>query len=201
MRPGGTSGTISLIFWGEWRLPLRQQVRVKNYESDRVNRMALDLETLRTAIEAYLDSSGLSVFHGYGSVVDTLNQVVWDTERRPEFREFVECARKSGAKIVTFYYRSFSLDQIDSALDQLEDSNLSREEKRNFETRLRQLQAYEGFTCSVELSFSVDGQVYSFEQHTDWYEALNDILAELDDATAEDEDENDGTLGGYFSKN
>ncbi len=103
-------------------------------------------------------------------------------------------------KIVTFYYRSFSLDQIDSALDQLEDTNLTREEKRSFETRLRQLQAYEGFTCAVELSFSVDGQVYSFELHTDWYEALNDILAELD-AASEEEEEDDGTLGGYFSKN
>jgi len=162
--------------------------------------MALDLETLRTAIEAYLDSSGLAIFHGYGNVMDTLNQAIWDTERHPDFREFVECARKAGSKIVTFYYRSFSLDQIDSALDQLEDSDLTREEKRNFETRLRQLQAYEGFTCSVELSFSIDGQVYSFELHTDWYEALNDILAELE-AASEEEEEDDDSLGGYFSKN
>ncbi|MBV8828378.1 MAG: hypothetical protein JO108_04045 [Acidobacteriaceae bacterium] len=163
--------------------------------------MALDLETLRTSIEAYLDSSGLSVFHGYGNPVDALNHMLWDTERRPDFREFVECARKAGSKIISFYYRSFSLDQIDSALDQLEDTNLTREEKRNFETRLRQLQAYEGFTCSVELSFSVEAQIYSFELHTDWYEALNDILAELDAATEEEDEDDEDTLGGYFSKN
>ncbi len=95
--------------------------------------------------------------------------------------------RKAGAKIMIFSYRAFSLDQIDEALDQLEDSSLSREEKRGFENRLRQLQGYEGFTCSLELSFSIESDVYTFELHTDWYAAMNQILAELDALTDEEE--------------
>ena len=62
------------------------------------------------------------------------------------------------------------------------------------------MQAYEGFTCSVELSFALDAQVYLFELHTDWYKSMNDILAELDMATEEDSGDDD-PLGGYFSKN
>ena len=161
--------------------------------------MALDLETLRTEIQGQLDGSDFSVFHGYHNVMDALNQVSWDSERHPDFREFLTCARKANAKVIIFYHRTFSLDQIDGALDQLEDSDFTRDEKRSFETRLRQLQAYEGFTCSVELSFALNSQVYMFEVHTDWYDALNDILAELDVATEEQQD--DGTLGGYFSNN
>ncbi len=163
--------------------------------------MALDLETLRKEVEMFLNESRTPVFHGYHRVLDALNQVSWDVEKHPDFREFIDAGRKAGAKIIVFSHRAFSLDQIDEALDQLEDSNLTREEKRNFETRLRQLQAYEGFTCSLELSFSLDGQIYLYELYTDWYQAMNDILAELDAFVDVEEEGGDNTLGGYFSKN
>lgn len=162
--------------------------------------MALDLETLRAEIKSYLDDSGIAVFYGYRRPLDPSNDVYWDTDGHPSFTEFLSSGQKAGAKLFVFHHQAFSLDQIDEALDELEDSDLSHEEKRNFETRLRQLQAYEGFTCSLELSFSVDGQVYIYEMHTEWYQALNDILAELE-TVAEEQEEDDGTLGGYFSKN
>jgi hypothetical protein len=163
--------------------------------------MALDLETLRVEMQAYLDDAGIAVFHGYHRMSDTLNQVIWDTEQHPDFKEFLATASKAGAALIVFHHQPFSLDQIDQALDQLEDTDFTREEKRGFENRLRQLQAYEGFTCAIELSFCVDGRIYLYELHTEWFEALTDILAELDAATENEEQEDDGTLGGYFSKN
>lgn len=165
-----------------------------------MKRMALDLESLKAEIQTYLEASGIPVFFGYHRALDTLTQVAWDVESHPDFREFVATGRKAGAKLLVFTSLAFSLDQIDEALEQLDASDLTREEKRNFETRLRQLQAYEGFTCSVELSFAVDSQVFLFGLHTDWYKSLNDILAELDIATDEDPGDDD-PLGGYFSKN
>jgi hypothetical protein len=104
-------------------------------------------------------------------------------------------------KIIVFNHQAFSLDQIDEALEQLDETDFTREEKRNYETRLRQLQGYEGFTCSLELSFSLDGRIYVYELHTDWYETLNNILAELDTAIEEAEEEDEGPIGGYFSNN
>jgi hypothetical protein len=162
--------------------------------------MALDLESLRAEIQTYLDESDIPVFFGYPRSLDPMTQIAWDIESHPDFREFIASGRKAGAKLIVFTHVAFSLDQIDEALEQLEGSDLTREEKRNFETRLRQLQAYEGFTCSVELSFTLDSQVYLFELHTDWYKSMNDILAELDMATEEDSGDDD-PLGGYFSKN
>lgn len=162
--------------------------------------MALDLETLRTEMQAHLTELGVPVFYGYHRMPDTLNQVAWDVEGHGDFREFLSTAQKAGAKLIVFHHQAFSLDQIDEALDQLEESDFSRDEKRNLEARLRQLRAYEGFTCSVELSFSVDGLIYLYELHTEWYDALAEILAELDAATEEEEEDN-GTLGGYFSNN
>jgi hypothetical protein len=166
--------------------------------------MAIDLEQMRVDVEAYLEKMNWPVFHGYHRMVDALVQVNWDTNRHPDFREFVECAKKAGAKLIVFYYDSFSQDKIDEALDQLEVCDLTREEKRSYESRLRSLQAYEGFTSTLHLSFALDGRMFLFDLRADWYEALDDILMDLDVASAdlEEEEGSDGPVGGgYFSNN
>jgi hypothetical protein len=159
--------------------------------------MALDLETLRKEMQAHLEKSAMPIFFGYHRMLDSLIQVSWDTEGHPDFREFLETAHKSGAKLVVFNQEAFQLDQIDEALEQLETADFTREEKRHFETRLKQMQAYEGFT-------SLEGRLYLFELRTDWYDSLRDLLSELDLATDPftDEEEEEGPIGGnYFSNN
>ena len=168
---------------------------------DSLKRMPQDLEKLRSEMETYLQQSSLTIFYGSHRVLDTLAQVSWDTERYANFQQFVDAARSVGVKLMIFTQQSFSLDQIDGALDQLEECDFTREEKRQYESRLRQLQSYEGFTSSLELSFVLDGRVYSFEAHTDWYEAFTDVLGELDAATGVEDVSEDGPLGGYFSNN
>src|SRR5258707_541643 len=175
---------------------------VRSFEFATVeNGMALDLESLRTEIEARLEQNGLPVFYGYHRMLDTLAQVSWDTERHPDFREFLEAARGADAKLLVFNYDAFSLSRIDEALEELEECDFPREEKRNYEARLRQLEAYEGFTCSLQLSFSLESRVYIFELHTEWFDALTGVLGELDTALEEHEDEEEGPLGRYFSNN
>ena len=164
--------------------------------------MAQDLEKLRSEMETYLQQSGITVFYGSHRMLDALLHVSWDRARHADFREFVDAARSAGAKLIVFNQQAFALDQIDAALDQLEECDFTREEKRQYESRLRQLQGYEGFTSSLELTFVLDGRVYSFEVRTDWYEAFTDVLGELDAAVEEEEDvSEDGSLGGYFSNN
>jgi hypothetical protein len=161
--------------------------------------MTRDLETLRSEILAHLHSSGMPVFHAGHRALDPLNQIYWDVDGHPDYRAFVAVAKQAGAKLIHFYHQKLSVDQIDEALDHLEESDLTREEKRSYDKRLRQLRDYEGFTCSVELSFGVNANTYVFEVHTEWYESLTDILAELEATTEEDEE--DDSLGGYFSNN
>jgi hypothetical protein len=164
--------------------------------------MPQNLESLKTEMEAHLEQLQIAIFHGYHRMPDAMSQVSWDAQRQPDFRQFVEAARQAGARLIIFHQQPFTMDQLDEALDQLEDCDFTREEKRNYETRLRQLQAYEGFTCSLELSFVHEGRVFVFEQHTDWYESFADIVAEIEAAVEEDEGESeDGSLGTYFSNN
>jgi hypothetical protein len=167
--------------------------------------MALDLQTIRKEMQAHLEKSGTPIFYGYHRMLDSLIQVSWDTERHPDFREFLDTARESGAKLIVFNQESFQLAQIDEALEELETADFTREEKRHFETRLQQLQAYEGFTCSLQLSFALEGRLYLFELRTDWYDSMQDILNELEMAAGpftDEEEEEEGPIGGgYFSNN
>ncbi len=163
--------------------------------------MALDLESLRAEIQAYLDNLGLAVFHGYHHLGDNVGQCSWDTERHPDFREFLNAGQKAGVKLFVFHHESFSVDRVDDALEQLQEAGLTREEKRSYEARLRPLHAYDGFTCSVELSFSLEGREYVYEMHAEWYEALDDILIELEASFQEEDEDNSGSMGRFFSRN
>ena len=102
-------------------------------------------------------------------MIDAANQVTWDADIHPDFRSFIATGKKAGAVLFVYSSQSFSLGQIDDAMDMLEEAMLTHEEKRNFETKLRQLQAYEGFTCAIDLSFNLNGQTYSYARESEWY--------------------------------
>jgi len=149
----------------------------------------------------HLQELGIPVFYGYSRGLESCVQVYWDTGRHADFREFVEAGRRGGARLMVFAQQGFALDDIDEALDQLEDSKLTRDEKHAFETRLRELQPFEGFTGALELSFDLEGRVYVFELRTEWYQSLKDTLLELEASTEEEDTEDQGPIPGYFSRN
>ncbi len=165
--------------------------------------MAIDLEKMRADVEAYLLQKGIPVFFGYDQMSDGLIHATWDTERHPDFREFVGTAASAGAKLMVFHIESLSESSIDEALEQLELCDFTRDEKRNYEKRIKSLQGYEGFTSLISLSFSVDNRIYKFEVHSDWHDTLEDILMELDAASGDysEDESDDGPVGGYFSNN
>jgi hypothetical protein len=165
--------------------------------------MGLDLETIRQEMLAYLEEKDFAVFRGYSRLAEGILFVYWDTSQHPDFHEFVDTAHKAGVKLVVFHHRALTLDQIDDALERLEQTKLPREDKRSLEIRLRELQRYEGFTAVVELTFDNAGNTYAFELRTDWHDTLTDILAEIDAHLdfEEEEEEDEGPISGYYSKN
>ncbi|PWT97915.1 MAG: hypothetical protein C5B51_30390 [Terriglobia bacterium] len=164
--------------------------------------MDLNLDTLKREIVDYLDSAGFAVFRGSPGGLEGLPMVLWDVEHHPDYQMFLDVARKSGAKMVIFATREFESDDIDEALEQLEACDLSREEQREYESRLRELRIFEGVTCSLELAFDCGPRLYVFEVQPDWYEEFLNLEEEI---SSRSEDEGDlgtgGALGGYFSKN
>ncbi|MGA2118129.1 MAG: hypothetical protein ABSH56_25675 [Bryobacteraceae bacterium] len=164
--------------------------------------MDLNLDTLKREMLDYLAGSELAVFFGSPGGLEGMPMVLWDTERHPDYQMFLEVARKAGASMVVFAAREFEASDIDDLLGHLDDCGLERDERRDYEKRLRELRPYLGVTCSIELAFDYHLRMYVYELQPDWYEEFleieDEIVAHVSD---EHEDAEDDGLGGYFSNN
>ncbi len=165
--------------------------------------MTLNLDQLKDEILEYLEAEGFVIFRGFSRLADEGAFVYWDTERHPDYRQFLEAARHLGVKLIVYSWRTFSRDLADHALERLEDAELDREDRRRIERRLRELRAYDGFTSSLELSFDYEARTYLFHLEADWYVDYLELQDEIHAATPEDADEEDdeGSVGGLFSRN
>ena len=166
--------------------------------------MKPNLDTLKDDIQTYLDEQGFAVFYGYSRMLDSSPIVYWDYERRPDYKAFLNTAQAAGVRIVVFHQREFSYDQVESALDHLQTCEMPLDEYRSIERRLKEMRAYDGFTCTLELSFDHDNRIYVFELQTEWYEEFSDLMEDLsilDSGPDEEQDDEDNPMGGYFSKN
>jgi len=161
----------------------------------------LNLEPLKREILAYLESSEFAVFHSNPGGLDALPLVLWDVERYPDYRMFLETARRAGIKLIVFASCELEASDLDDLKDQIEEADLSREEQRECQSRLRDLRVHEGVTCSIELAFDLHSRMYVYELQPDWYDDFvnleEEIMAHIPDA----EEDDDGSLGGYYSKN
>jgi hypothetical protein len=166
--------------------------------------MNLNLDSLKDEIQTYLDAEGFLTFHGWAPPLAPAREARWNTETHSDFRDFLRIAREAGVRIVAFHSSQFNAEVVDEAMDQLEGSDVSREDMRRFERRFRELREYDGFTHEIELSFDHGGRTYVFELETEWYESFEDLLDELDLSVPgdDDDDEEDGPMdSGFFSNN
>lgn len=164
--------------------------------------MKQNLDALKEDILEHLDEQGLVVFHGFCRNPESRPSAYWDTGRHPEFAQFIAIARQAGVKMVVFNHLQFASGMVEDALDRLEECEMPAEELRGHERRLREIAAYHGFTCSLELSYDLDGRSYVYEVQADWYSDFLHILDEIDGFLPEDEeDQDDESMGGYYSRN
>jgi hypothetical protein len=162
----------------------------------------LNLNTLKREILDYLEASGFAVFHSSPGGLEGIPMVVWDTEHYPDYQMFLDVATKTGNKLVLFATRELESSDIDELVAQLDDCELTRDERREYESRLRDLRAFEGVTCSLELAFDHHSRLYVYEVQPDWYEEFLEIEDEIfSRSTDEDELSDNDSLGGFFSKN
>jgi hypothetical protein len=162
--------------------------------------MRKELDTLKTEIERALEDSGFVVFHGIPRLAPPPSLVHWDTERNEDPGMFLDTARKLDVKLVVFHHRSFSREMISRAQETLENCETSRDAQREYERTLKKLSAYEGFTCSLEISFDYQNNTYLYEVMTPWYEEFLEMLDEMEDLQ-EGLTDDPGPLGGYYSNN
>ena len=139
-----------------------------------------NLDTLKSEIEAYLKSHGFVVFYGTPSGLVERPEIGWDSAHYPDFRDFLAVAKQLDIRLVVFHHREFTASILDRAIEELQDAAYDFDDQRDVERRLRELRVYDGFTCSLGLSFEHEKVTYFFELRTEWFTELNTILDELD---------------------
>jgi hypothetical protein len=162
----------------------------------------LNLDTIRTEIDQYLQTAGFVVFYGFARSEEA-KTVEWDVERHADYKQFLGVARQLDVKLIVLHHRHFDASLVDRALEDIENAELEYDDRRTIEARLRELSKYDGFTCALELSFDYQHTMYTFDLEAEWYSELSDLLVQLDlgfDPDAEDDDEGE-PYGGYYSKN
>jgi|SRR5450755_838548 hypothetical protein len=164
--------------------------------------MDLNLDTLKQEILGYLEHSEFAVFRSVPDALQGVSMVVWDSVRYPDYQMFLDTARKAGATMIMFASRAFDAPEVDDAIEELGECDLTREERRDLESRLRDLRIHEGVTCSIELAFDHHARMYVYELRPDWYDEFlmigEEIAVHL--PTGGPELEDDGSFG-YFSNN
>lgn len=163
--------------------------------------MTQNLDSLKDEIQTYLESEGFLVFHGYPRPLESEHDIRWNSGIHSDFRPFLAVAHEAGIKLIVFVVSRFDTELIDETLVELEEADVPREEKRVFERRLRELRSYEGFTFEIELSFDYAGRTYFFQLQTEWFSEYQDLLDEIDATIPQDDEEENGPIGGYFSNN
>jgi hypothetical protein len=163
--------------------------------------MKPDLDKLKSELPEYLRNNGFIVFPCFLRTDESLPLIRWNTAKDSDYRAFLAAAQQAGSRIITVYEQEFS-EHLSEAAETLEACEIPREEYRAFERRLTELRVYDGFTCELELSFDHGGRVYVFALRTDWYMEFLDLMDELDEYySGSEEEEDEGPLGGYFSRN
>jgi hypothetical protein len=164
----------------------------------------LNLENLKGEILDYLAASEFAVFRSHAGGLESLPVITWDTERFPDYRMFLDAARKAGQKLILFAARELEEEEVDEAHEELEDIEMSMEEEREFESRIRAARIHIGATCSLELAFDHNSHLYVYEARPDWYEEFLEACDELTTMLPAGDDVQDGGhdgLGGFYSNN
>jgi hypothetical protein len=162
--------------------------------------MTHNLDVLRTEILDHLHERKIAVFHGaYRSPDLAGDAVYWDVEREPDYKLFVEAAEQAGVRLMVFHPQVLASQDLEEAFERLHESEMDRDDQREFERRLRELRGYEGFTCAVELSFAYANRIYIFDLRADWFEEFQEMLDEIDAYLGDDT--GGPPLGGFFSQN
>lgn len=165
--------------------------------------MDLNLEVLKNEILEYLEHSDFAIFRSQSGGLEGMSPISWDSERCPDYRAFLDVARKTGEKLILFASREMAEEEVEEAAEELLDADFSRDERRDLENRLSKARKHIGATCSLELAFGHNSRLYVYEARPDWYEDFLDACEEIETMFALDAGEEAGSdgLGGFYSNN
>jgi len=160
----------------------------------------INLDSLKQEILDQLSAEEFSVFRAEAGWPSDLPSVYWDMRNFPEYQGFLNAAKAAGARMLIMAHRELATSDLETALEELDGCDFSREERREIEVGLKDLKVFAGLTGSLELSFVHNGFLFVYEAVTDWYQNYLNYSDSITLAT-EPDDEGPSPLGGFYSNN
>lgn len=162
----------------------------------------LDLTRLRSEIMDYLRDIGLPVFYGFG-LLDDDDFTYWDTRTFPDWRQFLDVAKESGARLLVFSSETFSEEDLDEAFEKLSECEMDSEDRVPYVKKFEAMRRRVGHTTWLRLSFEHGGRWLAYELIAPWQEEFDSAMEELDVYLPFDDEEKEegGSSRGFFSRN
>ena len=163
----------------------------------------LDLDRLRSEMMDYMRDTGLPIFYAVGAPEED-DYIFWDTGAFPDWRQFVDVAKESGARLLVFCSQALTDGELEQAMEKLSECDLNREESGFYLKQFEALRRRIGQTAWVRIGFEHSGRWLAYELSVPWHDefrsAVDDLEAFL--PMAEEEEEEEGDSGrGFFSRN
>jgi hypothetical protein len=131
--------------------------------------------------------------------------VWWDTDRAPDYKQFVTAAKSVGARMILYFDQELQEETISDTEDALELAVLEPEEYREYARQIGDLRSYIGFTNRIGIGFASEGMFYWFDLEAPWYTELMDTLEDLHLSSipyeAGEEEDKNPPMGNFYSNN
>ena len=163
----------------------------------------VDLDRLKTEILEYLGTGSVPIFYCFG-VPGEEGHVYWDSQQRPDWRQFIDVARDAGAKLFLFTCHELEADELDGARDTLADVEMEDGDREDASEFLNKLRSHVGHVAWLRIAWQQDSRRYALEHVAPWYEKFLDLAEEMGEylpEMSEDEDDDESGRGGFYSLN
>lgn len=163
----------------------------------------LDLDPLRSEMMDYMRHTGLPIFYGLGDPEED-NYTFWDARAFPDWRQFVDVAKESGARLLMFSAETFADADLDQALEKLSECDMNTEDRHYYLKQFEVLRKRIGQTAWVRIAFEHAGRWLAYERTAPWYDEFRSAVEDLEALLpiVEGEEGEEGESGrGFFSRN
>ena len=164
------------------------------------------MDRLKTEILESLTETGLPIYYALGMPGEE-GFVYWDNIQFPDWKHFIDVAKKSGANMFLFSSHQLIAEEIQAARDMIEDVEMKGLDRDGAFEMLDSMRAHLGHEAWVRVAWQQDLRRFAFEVVAPWYSQFLDLLDELNDylpdlGDEEDEDDNGPAgRGGFYSLN
>jgi hypothetical protein len=166
----------------------------------------LDLKRVRSEMIDYIHQSGLPVFYST-CTPDPESALFWDGASYPDWRQFVDVAKESGARLLVFASEELTQAALEDAFEKLDDCELDSDERRTYTRQFEALRKRVGQTAWIRMAFEHGGQWLNYALSAPWHEEFESVVEDLElllpyeDLDEEEEEEEGGSGRGFFSRN